>query len=251
MKSTRRVRSKKRTRRGGKKLGEGKHGFVIDPAIPCKGKDTTGYVSKVFKDQAMFDAVKRNPVFTELKKIDPNQESFLYPETCDTFGDLSEEHVKDGVTEEIKKQSYLMKRGGISLKDEFLLKSTEFLPLIVASKKKPTNAVIDQIVSKALNYLTPIVAGVREQLKKLHDGGILHRDFHAGNVLRMDDGTFRIIDFDSARMMGPNDKQQTLNDENSFVNDAATMIISGNKNSQDLDVRILQTKVAMRIFEEL
>jgi serine/threonine protein kinase len=256
MKSTRRVRRRKQTRRkrrGGKKLGEGKHGFVVDPAIPCKDKDTTGYVSKVFKDKQKFEAVKNNPVFAKLKEIDPNQDSFLYPETCSTFGELSEENKTDGVTDDMKQQSYLMKRGGMSLLDEFKEKSKEFIPMLTvasAQKKNPEREkAIDDIVRKALEYLTPIITDVREHLKKLHDGGILHRDFHAGNVLRMNDGTFRIIDFDASRLISPEDSK--TNEESQFIEDGATLIFDGGTVSKNLVLRGLQINVAQKVLDSL
>jgi len=183
MKSTRRIRRRKQTRRkrkGGKKLGEGKNGFVVDPAIACIGKDTSGKVSKVFLKQEKFEKTKNSiaPVLAKLKEIDPEQKYFLYPEFCDTVGDLSEENKTDGVTEENKKYSYLMKRG----KNETLLKFIE--------DTKPSE---DEIVA--------ILKEVEGILNILHKNNILHGDFHSENVLRMDDGTFRIIDFDVARIV--------------------------------------------------
>lgn len=186
MKSTRRIRRKKQTRRkrrGGKKLGEGKNGVVIDPAIPCIGKDTTGKVSKVFFEKEKFEKTKKSitPVLIKLNEIDPEQESFLYPEFCDEVGDLSEENKTDGVTEETKHDSYLMKRGDNKTLLKFITES---------------NFTEDQIVV--------MLKEVQVLLNKLHDNNILHGDFHSTNVLRMNDGTFRIIDFDVARVVDLN-----------------------------------------------
>jgi len=196
MKSTRRVRRKKQTRRkkrGGKTLGEGKNGMVISPAIACKTTDTTGKVSKVFFEKEKFDTTKNSiaPVLIELKKIDPNQESFLYPEFCDEIGELSAENKVDGVTEETKHYSYLMKFG----EGQTLLK--------FITETKPSE---DQIVV--------LLKQVQELLNRLHKNNILHGDFHSENVLRMNDGTFRIIDFDVAQIVDPSkDKTGRIKNE--------------------------------------
>jgi serine/threonine protein kinase len=186
MKSTRRNRRKKQTRRkkrGGEKLGEGKNGMVISPAIACKTTDTAGKVSKVFFEKEKFDTTKNSiaPVLIKLEKIDPEQKHFLYPEFCDEIGELSEENKEDGVTEENKNYSYLMKFG----EGQTLLK--------FITETKPSE---DQIVV--------LLKQVQELLNILHKNNIVHGDFHSENVLRMNDGTFRIIDFDVARMVDLN-----------------------------------------------
>jgi len=184
MKSTRRVRRRKQTRRrkrkGGEKVGQGNSGMVIKPAISCRGKDTTDKVSKVFFGKENFERIKNSigPVLIKLKEIDPEQKYFLYPELCDDIGELTEENKKDGVTEENKQYSYLMKRG----KNETLLKFIE--------TTKPSEEEAVAILKK-----------VQEILNLLHKHNIYHGDFHSENVLRMDDGTFRIIDFDVSRIV--------------------------------------------------
>lgn len=199
MKKTRRtIRRKKQTRRrkqkaGMAKLGEGAYAKVIYPAIPCKGKDTSKYASKVFNpDEEIldgeelsdyFEGLKTNPVFARLKEIDPEQKYFVYPEFCTEMGELTEENKKDGVTDEMKQYSYLIKKGGKSLKEEFEAKAGE----------------VDDYVA----YLKPIVTDVFAKLKILHDNGIIHGDFHTANVIRMDDGTTRIIDFDRSKVFDP------------------------------------------------
>ena len=184
MKSTRRIRRRKQTRRnkrkGGEKLGQGKNGLVVSPAIACKGKDVTNKVSKVFFKQKKFEKTREviAPVLIKLKEIDPEQKYFLYPEFCDDIGELTEDNKKDGVTEENKKYSYLMKRG----KNQTLSKFIE--------TTKPSE---DEIVT--------ILKEVQKLLNILHENNIIHGDFHSENVLRMDDGTFRIIDFDVVRIV--------------------------------------------------
>ena len=183
MKSTRRIPRRKRTRRkrrGGKKIGYGANGVVIDPAIPCIGKDITGKVSKVFFGREKFEKARQTiePLLAKLNEIDRNQTSFLYPELCYKVGKRSKENEADGVTEKTKHYSYLMNRGGNETLLGFIIRT------------KPSE---DKIVA--------MLKEVQELLNKLHDNNILHGDFHSTNVLRMDDGTFRIIDFDSAQIV--------------------------------------------------
>jgi tRNA A-37 threonylcarbamoyl transferase component Bud32 len=55
---------------------------------------------------------------------------------------------------------------------------------------------------------------VQELLNILHANNILHGDFHSENVLRMNDGTFRIIDFDVAQIVDPSkDKTGRIKNE--------------------------------------
>jgi serine/threonine protein kinase len=188
MKPTRRVRRRKQTRRGGKKLGEGKYGFVIEPAIPCVGKDTTGYVSKVFKTKEEFDKAKTNPVYAKLKEIDPDQTRFLYPELCDTSGELTDENKQDGVTEENKSWSYLVKKGGDKTLYEYL------------------ETVNKYVTKDTVKYMMGELRNVFESVKILHDNNILHDDLHTKNILVTADGKFHIIDFDRSFLLTDKDK---------------------------------------------
>ena len=284
MKPTRRVRRRKQTRRkrkGGKKLGEGMYGFVVDPAIACVGKDTSGYVSKVFSPkeshytgtpESFLKKVKANPVFAKLKEIDPKQKEFIYAEFCDTPGKLSEENKADGVTEENKKFSYLMKRGGRSLHHEIKEKALPPLSESAAIMKQamdtvPTSAsnmIIDATVDHftpkvkaAVTYLRPIVAEVFRLRDKLYDNGISQGDLHPGNVLRMDDGTLRIIDFDGAVVFDPKNPPHKhfadfrLEDGQQFIESAAWLIVTRDKNDDDTYLSILQGKLAQKITDGL
>lgn len=183
------------------KVGEGMRGIVVKPAIACKGKDTNGYVSKVFKTwtdtgrygkptytaQEEFKKVKERlpPVIEILKKIDPNQEHFLYPEFCEDFGDLTEENKADGITDESKQYSYLMKEGG----------TRTFMDIAKVSEE-----------TEIIEFLRAI----QKKLQMLHDNRIIHGDFVPQNVLQMSDGTFRIIDFDSARVVAKEDLKDVV-----------------------------------------
>ena len=190
---------KKKTRRGGKIIGNGEYGFVVDPAIPCSGKDTTGYVSKVFNPNmgdsgatTLLEQAKSNPVFEKIREIEDYDKYFIIPEFCDNIGDLTKENEADGIREKTKHNSYLMKKGGESLEEVFFRKGEELTPIIANE---------DEIVNKIVEYLRPVVAYVGKGVELLHSKNFAHTDLHPGNVLQMSDGTFRIIDLDQAEVL--------------------------------------------------
>ena len=58
---TRRNKSLRKTRKGGKVLAKGYFAKVIDPAIPCKdGRDMSKYVSRVSMREREEDIVSKN-----------------------------------------------------------------------------------------------------------------------------------------------------------------------------------------------
>lgn len=283
MKPTRRACRRKQTRRrrkGGKKLGEGVYGFVVDPAIACVGKDTSGYVSKVFSPkvthytgtaESLLKKAKENPVFAKLKEIDPEQKEFIYAEFCDTPGELSEENKADGVTEENKKFGYLMKRGGRSLEEEFKEKAIESLPDMATVMEQGIDAnppsayklilqetlkYLEPKVKSSVTYLKPIVNEVLRLRDKLCDNGILQNDLHPGNVLRMDDGTLRIIDFDIATTFDPkNPPRKHFEDlqfeDQAFIESCAWAMVLKDADKEGTYLDILRSNLAQKITDEL
>lgn len=209
-KTQRRKKHQKRTRRGGKKIGEGKYGYVVHPGIPCKGKDPNTYVSKIYKDKGYTRKISERDtlqqLIAKLKEVDPEQKYFLYPEICEAYGDLSEENKADGVTEEDKKYSYMVKLGGEALLNHPLIKqSYEFTDKYYEEERKGARgrknamAILEgykqtatEDFDKYVALLTPIVPII----DKLHEAGYMHKDIHPGNILIMKDGTPRLIDFD-------------------------------------------------------
>lgn len=278
---TRRKKQTRRKRRGGKKLGEGMYGFVVDPAIPCKGKDTKGYVSKVLDPketeydtpESFLTKAKSNPVFGKLREIDPEQTEFIYAEFCEDMGELTAENRADGVTDENKKYSYLMKRGGRSLEEEFKEEHSKYNPQIVATSIEIEKAIkampqadqqymklavdhLDPVIQKIVSYLKPIVNRVLELRDKLYANGISQGDLHPGNVLRMDDGTLRIIDFDGTEMFDPKNPHKYIadfkkEDGDVFIEGAVWMIISKSLMTNDVGLGILRSKVVQKIVDML
>ena len=272
MKPTRRVHRRKQSRRkrkGGKKLGEGKYGFVVDPAIACVGKDTSGYVSKVFKTKEEFDKVDRKVIET-IKTIPDYEKYFILPEFCEIVGELSEENKKDGVTEDNKRNGYLLKRGGESLEDELKEHAMNSLPAMAKVMKQGIdvnppaayNLILGETVKhlqpkidNAVRYLKPIVKEVFQLRDKLYENGISHGDLHPGNVLRMSDGTLRIIDFDRAVVFDPKNpnrriKDFQMEDGQQFIESAAWIITTKEKDD-DTYLDILRSNLAQKIVDEL
>lgn len=200
MKPTRRVRltrrrkQTRRKRKGGKKLGEGKYGFVVDPAIACVGKDTSGYVSKVFKTKEDID---KNLIET-IKTI-PNYETyFIVPEFCENVGELSEENKKDGVTEDNKRNTYLMKKAGsITLRERI----KEFATPSMYGDRYTEDDLAD--------FINDNLKNVFDGLRLLHGKNILHGDLHTENIIEWGTtDTFRIIDFDRAFFLTDKEKKE-------------------------------------------
>lgn len=200
MKPTRRVHKRRRTRRGGKKLGEGKYGFVIDPAIPCEGKDVKGYVSKVFMTKEEFHKINKKVIET-IKTIPDYEKYFILPEFCENVGEPSEENMEDGVTKENKRNSYLMRRGEETL-------ATRIKDLI----SDPEYYSEQELEKFMLHDLKDMFIG----LHLLHEKNILHGDLHTENILvnwvkqgKGEElvGLYRFIDFDRAFFVTDKDKK--------------------------------------------
>lgn len=187
MKTRRRVR-----RRGGKKLGEGMTAFVVDPPIQCKdGRDMTGFVTRVSK-KPNFDEVMskdRKKIIDKLKKIDPDQKYFFYPQYC-TPGKLSEENKEDGATEELKKYSEYMRKGESDWHRYYqvIYRNRTWKEFFKGRKKLILEQDRQKPPQEQVNHL---IKGV----ELLHKHKITHEDLHPGNILTGPDGLPRIIDF--------------------------------------------------------
>jgi serine/threonine protein kinase len=254
----------RRKRRGGKSLGEGERGFVIDPAIPCEGKNTSGYVSKVFKKKEDFENAKKSlePIVAKLETIDPEQKEFLYPVFCETIGELTDQNTKDGVTEDNKYWSHLMKRGGETIADYIkrgntAVECSQLTDIMCQLSKLQNQDVdklpIDDIIKTGTKTLKPIVEKVFTLVDKLYKNGIVHRDLHARNVLRVSDGTLQIIDFDRARdYFKESDYKYDINeDKENFIGDVAYTIVTKGERTENKDLDYLRDKAAKGIMKNL
>lgn len=190
MKTRRKPYLNKTKKKGGKIIGEGATAFVIDPPIQCKdGRDMTGYVTRVSKNDNFDEIMSKDgkKVIDKLKKIDPEQKYFFYPQYC-TPGKLSEENKKDGVTEYNKKYSEFMKKGehdwGKYYNQYRLRNWKEFFK----GRKKYIKEIQETPLENQVDHLI-------EGVKLLHKNKIFHTDLHPGNFLMASDGLPRIIDF--------------------------------------------------------
>jgi serine/threonine protein kinase len=179
-------------KRGGRILGEGKSARVIHPAIPCKdARNMKKYTSRLLinhktkRAKPERDLISNNKRLIEkLSKIDPSQKYFIYPEQCEV-GDLLEENIADGATEENKRYSEFMKMGGETWKSFY-------------KHSKPS--------SKQKKHL-------KDGIELLHSNGIVHGDISVNNIVLGHDDLPRIIDFGSAVYDSPSD---IIQDEKTF-----------------------------------
>lgn len=196
MGKTRRKRGDKKTKRGGKILGEGKFSFVVDPAIPCKdGRDMSKYVSRVSKRQKWDDvASKDHPkLIKKLQEIDPDQKYFYYPQYCEP-GPMLKENKLDGVNYENKKYSEIILRGNDVWNS--LGRKNRSWQGFLKGKKVGKKVEFAGRTQEQLDHL-------KKAIDLLHDNDIVHHDIHGQNVIIADDGMPRIIDFGFATVDSP------------------------------------------------
>uniref|UniRef100_A0A6C0F238 non-specific serine/threonine protein kinase n=1 Tax=viral metagenome TaxID=1070528 RepID=A0A6C0F238_9ZZZZ len=169
-------------KRGGRILGEGKSARVIHPAIPCKdGRDMKKYTSRVLiksrRTKPERDLISNNKILIQkLSKIDPSQRYFIYPEQCE-LGDMLEENITDGVTEDNKHYSEFMRTAGETWKSFY-------------KHSKPS--------SKQKNHL-------KQAIELLHSNSIIHGDLTGNNIVIGSDGLPRLIDFGNSVYDAPED----------------------------------------------
>lgn len=191
-KTLRKPIKRKRTRRGGVRLGDS----VIYPGIPCKGKDPNTYATKLFSKRRLYaddyDEAKMRTVSAILKSIDPEQQYFLYPEFCETEqGPLTDENIIDikGPRENYEEGYYDTMKVDLNDYDSYNMRNGE---MSFAKKWKQYDKSQTQYVTDLTSDAKHLVQGLR----KLHAAGILHNDIQAGNIVYMKDGKPRFIDFD-------------------------------------------------------
>jgi len=66
---------------------------------------------------------------------------------------------------------------------------------------KPLDKVIKELSNQLLGYEECLKIGeqVADALATVHEAGVIHRDLKPGNIMRMDDGTVKLLDFGIAR----------------------------------------------------
>lgn len=204
--------AKTRKRKGGKIIGEGAFAVIIDPAIPCKdGRDMSKYVSRVSKRANDADLVSKDhpKLIEKLRKIDPDQKYFFYPDHCVT-GKLTQQNLADGITYKMKSHS------------EFLLRGTGVWNDMVA--ENTTRTWSDFFRGKAVGKAKGWDAQSQEKIdhlekafELLHENRITHNDVHGYNVVIAEDDLPRIIDFSFAVVNSSNSRIENEKEHLEFI----------------------------------
>lgn len=181
---------RQRKRRGGAVIGEGATAFAIDPPPACKNKTTKNYIARLSKIRTVKNILTKSypALLKVLKKIDPSQKYFYYPEPCNVKS-LTDENKRDGITEKSKKYLEIVKKG----------KEKWFDWRNPEQWRNPTEEQISHL---------------RKAIDLLHSNKIAHGDLHGDNVIYGEDDLPRIIDFSESVHDAPDDY---LQQEQSFV----------------------------------
>jgi hypothetical protein len=180
-----------------KRIAEGAYGFIVFPAIPCIGVDTSRKVSKVFKTpSAIADRYKERyrsfeeirsqltPVVERLKGIDPGQQYFVYPEFCDTPGELTDDLRAAGVDDTNKYTSYLMTYCSDALPAvEMFEQFQHMLTAVLARNEKQPWEQKMLLLDKVYTAYKPFMQSLFAIAGKLQHARITHGDLHLGNIL--------------------------------------------------------------------
>lgn len=168
---------------GGEVLGGGLSGKVISPAIPCTRDDISKpemlsqYVTKIFNNdeygQKSYVNETNPKLLSILKRIDPDQNKFIYAEETGTCENINLTEINPETAKDIAE----------IFKDVTILDTKSFLSL----RMRKIN-IIGELLTADEND------EAEESLIDLHDEGIVHNDLHSGNVVKTDRG-IRIIDF--------------------------------------------------------
>ena len=197
MGKTRRKRGDKRTKRGGKILGEGAFAAVVDPAIPCKdGRDMSSYVSRVSKRMRIQDIISKDKpeVIKRLKEIDPSQKYFYYSEYCEP-GRMLKENKIDGVNS-MNKKFYEIIRRGKEVWNPYMVHKPRSWKGFFNGKSLGKKHPFPSRTTEQIDYL-------EKAIDLLHKNGIVHGDLHGHNVIMGEDNMPRIIDFQFTVLEAP------------------------------------------------
>ena len=176
---------RQRKRRGGAVIGEGATAFAIDPPPACKNKTTLkNYIARVSKIRTVKNILTKSypALIRLLKKIDPTQKYFYYPEPCNVKS-LTDENKRDGITDKTKRYLEIVKKG----------KEKWFDWRNPEQWRNPTE--------EQLSHL-------RKAIDLLHSNKISHGDLHGDNIIYGDDDLPRIIDFSESVHDAPEDYLQ-------------------------------------------
>jgi serine/threonine protein kinase len=149
-------------------IGCGGYGAVFHPPI---GSNDTSMVGKVVFTESFKEAKKEWFNVKTIRKIDPDQNYFLYPTTKEEI-DISEynKYAKTPIANAIdgKLVQFTLKNGGVSLRKHHY---------------------------PSLNQLLVHIIRVAQSIQIMLQNNIVHLDIHLGNMMLNGEGNCKVIDF--------------------------------------------------------
>lgn len=173
---------KTRKQRGGTRIAEGATSYIIYPSPACESRNNLdSYVARLPKRLTTKSLLTKSypKLLKILKKIDPFQEYFYYPESCNVKT-LTEENKQDGITTKSKRYIEIVRKG-----DEKWFDWRN-----PSAWSEPTQ---DQL------------SHLQKAIDLLHKNKIVHGDLHGDNIIYGDDRMPRIIDFTESVHDAPDD----------------------------------------------
>lgn len=188
---------KNKIQKGGLRIGKGGFGCVVKPAIPCKGRDTKKIKSRVSKliFRNTDDFIDELKLYNAIKKIDPNEHFFVsYKDICrmkpkDIKDRKDVRHVKfldrRGKSVEVveKERKYDAKTCDLDFKENPINIVQYFAGTSLYKVLNTYNSSINPIRNKFKRNLKTYLKKLLIGLKKLHKGGVVHRDIKEDNIM--------------------------------------------------------------------